>query len=244
MEEKIIYEVLRVINGKSIFLENHLSRMKNSFELINEKFTLTYEEISRKIDDLIKSENKVEGNIKITYGVHEKILKIFFIKHSYPSNEMYDTGVKTILYFGERNNPNAKIVDDNFREKVNSEIKEKNVYEAILVNQNGYITEGSKSNIFMVKDNELLTSPINEVLPGVTRGKIIKIAEKLGIKVKEVEYKYSDIDKLDGMFISGTSPNILPIKSVNNINLDSNNDIIRKLAIEYDNDISQYLKNH
>jgi len=244
MEEKIIYEVLRVINGKSIFLENHLSRMKNSFELINEKFTLTYEEISRKIDDLIKFENKVEGNIKITYGVHEKILKIFFIEHSYPSNEMYETGVKTILYFGERNNPNAKIVDDNFREKVNSEIKEKNVYEAILVNKNGYITEGSKSNIFMVKDNELLTSPINEVLPGVTRGKIIKIAEKLGIKVKEVEYKYSDIDKLDGMFISGTSPNILPIKSVNNINLDSNNDIIRKLAMEYDNDISQYLKNH
>ena len=244
MEEKIIYEVLRVINGKSIFLENHLSRMKNSFELIDEKFTLTYEEISRKIDDLIKFENKVEGNIKITYGVHEKILKIFFIEHSYPSNEMYKTGVKTILYFGERNNPNAKIVDDNFRGKVNSEIKEKNVYEAILVNQNGYITEGSKSNIFMVKDNELLTSPINEVLPGVTRGKIIKIAEKLGIKVKEVEYKYSDIDKLDGMFISGTSPNILPIKSVNNINLDSNNDIIRKLAMEYDNDISQYLKNH
>ena len=244
MEEKIIYEVLRVINGKSIFLENHLSRMKNSFELINEKFTLTYEEISRKIDDLIKFENKVEGNIKITYGVHEKILKIFFIEHSYPSNEMYETGVKTILYFGERNNPNAKIVDDNFREKVNSEIKEKNVYEAILVNQNGYITEGSKSNIFMVKDNELLTSPINEVLPGVTRGKIIKIAEKLGIKVKEVDYKYSDIDKLDGMFISGTSPNVLPIKSVNNINLDSNNDIIRKLEIEYDNDISQYLKNH
>ena len=244
MEEKIIYEVLRVINGKSIFLENHLSRMKNSFELIDEKFTLTYEEISRKIDDLIKFENKVEGNIKITYGVHEKILKIFFIEHSYPSNEMYETGVKTILYFGERNNPNAKIVDDNFRGKVNSEIKEKNVYEAILVNQNGYITEGSKSNIFMVKDNELLTSPINEVLPGVTRGKIIKIAEKLGIKVKEVEYKYSDIDKLDGMFISGTSPNILPIKSVNNINLDSNNDIIRKLAIEYDNEISKYLKNH
>ena len=244
MEEKIIYEVLRVINGKSIFLENHLSRMKNSFELINEKFTLTYEEISRKIDDLIKSENKVEGNIKITYGVHEKILKIFFIEHLYPSNEMYKTGVKTILYFGERNNPNAKIVDDNFRKKVNSEIKEKNVYEAILVNQNGYITEGSKSNIFMVKNNELLTSPIKAVLPGVTRGEIIRLAEKLKIKIKEVQYKYSNIDKLDGMFISGTSPNILPIKSVNNINLDSNNDIIRKLAMEYDNDINQYLKNH
>ena len=244
MEDKIIYEVLRVINGKPIFLETHLRRMKNSFELINKEFKFSDEEISMEINNLIKTENKFEGNIKITYGVHEKILRIFFIEHSYPSSEMYESGVKTILYFGERENPNAKIVNENFREKVNSEIKDKNVYEAILVDKNGYITEGSKSNIFMVKDNELLTSPIKAVLPGVTRGEIIKIAQKLGIKIKEVEYKYSDIDKLDGMFISGTSPKILPIKEVNDISLNPNNNIIRKLRIEYDNEINQYIKNH
>ena len=243
MEDKIIYEVLRVINGKPIFLETHLRRMKNSFRLINEKFKLSYEEISINIDNLIKTENKSEGNIKITYGVHEKILKIFFIEHSYPSEETYESGVKTILYFGERENPNAKIVNENFRKNVNDEIKDKNAYEAILVDNNGYITEGSKSNIFMVKDNELLTSPIKAVLPGVTRGEIINIAGKLGIKIKEVEYKYLDIDKLDGMFISGTSPKVLPIKSVNNINLDPNNGIIRKLSKEYDNDINEYIKN-
>ena len=244
MVDKIIYEVLRVINGKPIFLQTHLRRMKNSFELINKEFKFTYEEISKKINNLIKTENKSEGNIKITYGVNEKILRIFFIEHSYPSYEMYQSGVKTILYFGERENPNAKIVNENFREKVNCEIKDKNAYEAILVDKNGYITEGSKSNIFMVKDNELLTSPIKAVLPGVTRGEIIKIAEKLGIRIKEVEYKYSDINKLDGMFISGTSPKVLPIKEVNDISLNPNNDIIRKLRSEYDNKISEYIKNH
>ena len=244
MEDKIIYEVLRVINGKPIFLENHLKRMKNSFELINEEFGLTYEELSMKINNLIKTEKKYEGNIKITYGVHEKILRIFFIEYSYPSDEMYGDGVETILYFGERKNPNAKIVNENFREKINSEIKDKNAYEAILVDKNGNITEGSKSNIFMVKDNELLTSPIKAVLPGVTRGEIIKIAEKLRIKIKEVEYKYSDIDKLDGMFISGTSPKVLPIKAVNDISLNPNNSIIRKLMIGYDNEINEYIKNH
>lgn len=244
MEDKIIYEVLRVINGKPIFLENHLKRMKNSFELINEEFGLTYEELSMKINDLIKTEKKYEGNIKITYGVHEKILRIFFIEYSYPSYEMYGNGVETILYFGERENPNAKIVNENFREKINSKIKDKNAYEAILVDKNGNITEGSKSNIFMVKDNELLTSPIKVVLPGVTRGEIIKIAKKLRIKIKEVEYKYSDIDKLDGMFISGTSPKVLPIKAVNDISLNPNNSIIRKLMIEYDNEINEYIKNH
>ena len=244
MEDKIIYEVLRVISGKPIFLESHLSRMKNSFELIGEKFELKYEEISMKINNLIKAENKSEGNIKITYGIHEKTLRIFFIEHSYPSEVMYENGVKTILYFGERENPNAKIVNESFRENVNSEIKEKNAYEAILVDKSGYITEGSKSNIFMVKGSELITSPVKAVLPGVTRGEIIKIAKKIGINVKEMEYRYSDIDKLDGMFISGTSPKIVPIREVNSINLNPNNGIIRELITEYDNEIKKYIENH
>ena len=191
MKDKIIYEVLRIINGKAIFLEAHLNRMKNSFKLIDEEYTLSYEKINAKINDLIKTENKYEGNIKITYGISEKILKIFFVEHEYPCDEMYQNGVETILYFGERENPNAKIVNENFREKINIEIKNKNVYEAILVNKNGYITEGSRSNIFMIKDNELLTSPIKAVLPGVTRGEIINIAEKLKIRLKEVEYNMS-----------------------------------------------------
>jgi branched-chain amino acid aminotransferase len=242
MEQKIIYEVLRVVNGKAIFLENHLKRMKNSFELIGEIFTLSYEEIIIKIDELIRNENKLCGNIKITYDIYIKDIKIFFIDHSYPSIEMYQNGVETILYFGERENPNAKIINDDFREKVNKEIKYKNVYEAILVDNNGYITEGSRSNIFMVKDNKLLTSHIKSVLPGVTRGEIIKLAEKFGIDIKEVEYNYLDIEKLDGMFISGTSPKVLPIKQVNNIKFHVNNSIIRKLMLEYDNQVARYIK--
>ncbi|EHJ01529.1 aminotransferase class IV [Clostridium sp. DL-VIII] len=243
MADKIIYEVLRVMDGKPIFLENHLKRMENSFKLINEEFTLTYEKISDRIKLLIKNENKDNGNIKITYGVNEKALNVFFVEHSYPSKEMYENGVETILYFGERENPNAKIINDNFREKVNKEIRDKQVYEAILVDKNGYITEGSRSNIFMVKDNIILTSPVKAVLPGVTRGEIIGIAKKIQIQVEEVEYKYLDINKLDGMFISGTSPKVLPIRKVNDINLNPNNDIIRKLMKEYDDKIHAYIRN-
>jgi branched-chain amino acid aminotransferase len=242
MGEKIIYEVLRVINGKPIFLENHFKRMENSFKLIEQEVELTYEEICNKIYALIKKENKLEGNIKITYEVYSKQLKIFFIEHSYPSKEMYENGVKTILYFGERDNPNAKIVNENFREKVNKEIKENNAYEAILVDSDGYITEGSRSNIFMIKGNKLLTSPVKAVLPGITRGEVIALAERLKIEVEEIEYKYLDINKLDGMFISGTSPKVLPIKQVNDISLNVNNAIIKRLMQEYDDEINEYIK--
>ncbi len=240
---KVIYEVLRIIHGKPLFLENHLLRMENSFKLINVDCCLENFKIRKDIENLVRENEKLEGNVKITYNVNEKVMRIFFINHSYPNEKMYQNGVKTILYFGERDNPNAKIVNLSFREKVNIKIRESNAYEAILVDRNGYITEGSKSNIFMVKDDVLLTSSVKAVLPGVTRGEIIDIAIENGIKVEEVSYKYSDIEKLDGMFISGTSPKILPINQVDSIKI-NNNEIIGKLIKYYNDKIISYIKSN
>lgn len=152
----IIYEVLRVINGKAVFLKDHIERMKRSFALINMEFPFNTEDVEKKVNEVIKKNDNVLGNIKITYNTASKNLKIYYIKHSYPSNELYTEGVKTILYYGERENPNAKIVNDNFRAKVTEEIKKSNAFEAILVDRNGLITEGSKSNIFAIKDGNLL----------------------------------------------------------------------------------------
>lgn len=244
MEEKIIYEVLRIIDGKPVFLEEHIKRMENSFKLVNEEFKLKYDDIVKDIDNTVKSENKIIGNIKITYSLSLRELKVFFISHSYPTDEMYRNGVKTILYFGERNNPNAKIVNDDFRNMVNCEINKHNAYEAILIDRNGFITEGSRSNIFMINGNKLITSPLKAVLPGVTRGKIIDIAHRIGIEVKEEEYSYKNIDKLDGMFISGTSPEILPINSVNEIALNPQNSVIEILSKEYSKEVKKSLYNN
>lgn len=241
MEEKVIYEVLRIIDGKPVFLEAHIKRMENSFKLVGEKFPLNYNDICKQISELVRNENKEIGNIKLTYGLNSKEFKVFFINHSYPTDEMYEKGVKTILYFGERTNPNAKIVNDDFRSKVNAEIEKNKAFEAVLVDRNGFITEGSKSNIFIVKGKELITSPVKAVLPGVTRGEIIKLAQKIGIKVREEEFNYKDIDKLDGMFISGTSPKVLPISHVGEIKLNPQNDIINQISQEYNNEIKRYL---
>ena len=243
MEEKVIYEVLRVIDGKPIFLEAHIKRMKNSFKLVGQEFPLDYNDICLQISELVKKENKSIGNIKLTYGLNSREFKVFFINHSYPTDDMYEKGVKTILYFGERTNPNAKIINDDFRSKVNAQIEKNKAFEAILVDRNGFITEGSKSNIFMVKGNELITSPAKAVLPGVTRGEIIELAHNIGVSVREEEYSYDDIDKLDGMFISGTSPKVLPINSVGEIKLNPKNDVIKKLLDEYNSAMKKYIEN-
>ncbi len=239
---RIIYEVIRVVNGVPLFYEDHLKRLELSFRLMNKPFSYKYDKIKDYLISLIKA-NKVEvGNIKLTFDIKTDTMKVFSIKHNYPDSDMYNKGVKTILYHGERTNPNAKVVDNNFREKVTEEIIKSNAFEAILVNNNGYITEGSKSNIFMIKDETLYTSPLEEVLPGVTRGRIIALAKKNGVKFEEKNINYKDIKDFDAIFISGTSPKILPIECINEVKMDVKNKLMRDLMQIFDEEINLYIE--
>lgn len=238
---RIIYEVIRVINKVPLFYEDHIKRLESSFRLMEKPFSYKYDKIKEYLTKLIDA-NKVEcGNIKLTFDIKTDTMKVFSINHSYPKEELYKIGVKTILYHGERSNPNAKVVDSNFREKVTEEINKAEAFEAILVNNNGYITEGSKSNIFMIKEDKLYTSPLEEVLPGVTRGRIIALTKSLGIKVEEKNINYKDLRDFDAMFISGTSPKILPISVVDDISMNIENKIMKMLMKEFNKEIEYYV---
>jgi len=239
---RIIYEVIRVINKVPLFYEDHLKRLESSFRLMKKTFSYNYDKIREYLTRLIEANGIENGNIKLTFDIKTDTMKVFSIKHNYPSDDLYKTGVKTILFHGERTNPNAKVVDSSFRTKVTEEINKAFAFEAILVNNSGYITEGSKSNIFMIKEDVLYTSPLEDVLPGVTRGRIISLAKSLGIKVEEKNINYKDIENFDAMFISGTSPKILPISAVDNINLKIDNKIMQLLIKEFNEEITKYIK--
>lgn len=242
---KSVYEVIRIIEGVPLFIKEHIDRFVNSTKLIGKEMLIDKKEIEESISKLIEVEGRDNGNIKIVfnYGRENDNWYMYFLKHSYPTEEMYEQGVDTILYHGERENPNAKVMNLNFREKVDEAIKSKGVYEAILVDRNGYITEGSKSNIFMVYENKVITSPAELVLPGVTRGILISVIKEAGISFSEERFHYKNIDKLQGLFISGTSPKVLPIKSVDHYSFTSpNNEIIGTIKHLYDKRIAEDIK--
>lgn len=232
-EKKIIYEVIRVINGYPLFLEEHMNRMDNSVVISKTNYKHSSTEIESDIKKVIEKCNIVNGNIKVVLWQGGSM--VFEINHSYPSIDMYNEGVPTILYFGERENPNAKIINNDFRGKVNKEIAKNNVFEAILVNNDGNITEGSKSNIFMVKDGVVYTAPVKGVLPGITRDKIIEACRMINVQVKEEDISYKEVENLDGLFISGTSPKVLPIKKIGEKEFfSSKNEIIEGISAAYD----------
>lgn len=242
-EGKALYEVIRIINGVPLYLEEHLERLKNTAKLTNDKLWLDLNEVTKSIFKLIDINDIKYGNIKMVFNFNKcNNFLVYFVEHHYPTEDMYLNGVKTIFYHGERKNPNAKVIDVNFRKGAQDEIKKHNAFEAILVDRNGFITEGSKSNIFMIKGDDVLTSPLKDVLPGVTRAKIIDLCIKNNINILEKQVKYTDIDKLDAAFISGTSPKVLPIKFINDFELNSTkNKILNIIKQEYDKDIKLYI---
>lgn len=246
---KSLYEVVRVIESVPLFLDRHLDRLINSAKLVNLSLWLDKSEIKAAIKELIGQNENQDGNVKIIFNYNEnsadnKFLA-YYIEHHYPSEEEYNVGVEAILYHGERSNPNAKVINNDFRKRVDNKISASGVYEAILVDSDGHVTEGSKSNIFMVRNDTVITAPVESVLPGITRDVIIRICKSNGISFAEEKVYYKDIVKLDGLFISGTSPKVLPIRKVDDIYFNSvENSIVQRVKNLYDEYILKSIKEH
>jgi len=241
---KTLYEVIRIIDGIPLFLEDHLDRLYNSEKITGLDIWLSKEEIKHSIIQLARANEISDGNVKIIFNFTEENNNFlaYFIKHSYPSEEMYNNGVPVGLFFAERENPTAKVINLSLREATDKIIKEKGLFEVILVDKDDFITEGSRSNIFMVIKDKIYTSPKEKVLPGITRNYIMKACSNLGYEVIEKKLTYKEIDLLDGLFISGTSPKVLPINRVENLNFNPQNEIIQNIRAQYESIIRDYIK--
>ncbi|PZC49125.1 MAG: branched-chain amino acid aminotransferase [Chloroflexi bacterium] len=95
--------------------------------------------------------------------------------------------------------------------------------EAILLNQDGHVAEGSGENIFMVQDGRLFTPPITDnVLPGITRDTIMKMAKsELGIETEERSIRRSELYLADEVFMTGTAAHLTPVGEIDNMKIGS-----------------------
>ena len=239
-----LYEVIRVINSKPVFLIEHLTRLVSSAKKVGQFVWLNYFELVEKIKLVISSNGVVEGNIKNVFNIHQnnRNFYCYFINHIYPTQQEYQEGVSTIVYNAERRNPNAKVYNHKLRTYTNAIISNPDVFEVILMDNLGNITEGSRSNLFLIKDNKLVTAPDNEVLNGIVRGKVIEICERMGVPVLKEKIPYSSLSKYDSAFLTGTSPQILPIRHINVLSFDVNHHLLKLLLEAYRNELADYMQ--
>ena len=213
-----VYEVVRIQNGKALFLTEHLERMQHSLDLIYGNFQCSKSALQDDLNLLIQANNVNEGNIKMELRKEGESFHplLYFIPHRYPSQEQVEKGIQMRFQFDERPNPNAKISNWQVRGNANSIIDEHQIYETLLVNADGFITEGSRSNIFFIKEGRLFSAPEEWILPGITRAKVLGICKSLDIKVYHQKIHYNELTQFDAAFITGTSPGVLQVQNIEN----------------------------
>lgn len=237
-----IYEVIRIIDGKILFWEEHFERLLSSLKSFNCLNLVTKDALKSVIQKLVLVNNMANINVRINIYLDDNVnVVIGFIPSIYPSSDMYVKGVKTLLYKAQRINPAIKVVHPNLHADI-LRLKEQNkVYEVLLVDQNNCVTEGSRSNLFFIKGNCVYTAPSKEVLIGITRTKVVLVCKELGIPVVEEPILVERLSAFDACFISGTSPKVLPLCAIDFNVYQTDNRILQIIMNEYNNMINSVL---
>ena len=243
-----VYEVIAVLDDNLIDLDFHLKRLKYSLRELEIKFTINKKNLTNIFLNLIKKNKTRNGIIylQITRGIQFREHK--YQKNLIPNLIVYSrnksfnlpgkkfVGVKTITYkdlrWKRRDIKTVNLLPNIIAANM---AKKKNAYEAILI-QNGKVTEGTSSNIWIIKRNNLITHPANsDILKGVTRTSLLKIIKKTSLKLIEKQFTHKQLINADEVFLTSSGSFITPILKIDNkkINNGKIGDITLKLAEMY-----------
>jgi len=237
MSADIYYEVVRLIDGKLLFLKDHLDRLERS--LTGSAISFPGKElIMDHLGVLLKHNSLTRGNIRICLQSARgkgADLYCYFIPYVYPDPKMYKEGVVLKSYPHTRPNPGIKKWDDRFRRSVGQFIREQGIYEAVLLNPDQQITEGSRSNLFFIdRDHRLVTAPEHMILPGITRKYVFDIARTHGIRIIEEAVALASAGSYLSAFISGTSPKVLPVRQLDEYRFEVAHPVLQLLMKEFE----------
>ncbi|MFC0876281.1 aminotransferase class IV [Saccharicrinis sp. FJH2] len=234
MEGQNIYEVVRIIDGKILFWEDHFNRLVNSLRAKQVDVPLSEINFPELISILIRQNMFRYMNIRIDVFISESINVIIgFIPSFYPEPVIYNTGVKTVTLESIREDPAVKVVHHDLKLKVDHILKNQDVFEVILINELGNLTEGSRTNLFFIKGDAVFTPETKDVLSGVTRNKVIELCRRENISVKEGNISYNEINRYDACFLTGTSPGVLPISFIDGVGFKVHSSILLKIMNAY-----------
>ena len=244
-----VYEVLRVEQSVPLFIEDHIDRLFHSLTLEQLEINESKADINNFVNRLIQKSQFIRGRIKLVYhfpDYPETIpyhFLIYFTPASFPAEELYSKGVHVSLCHAVRNDPNAKVLHTKAREQANEKIHKQHLFEVLLVNQENYITEGSRSNVFFISENKLVTPPDDSVLQGIARKNVIRLcrAHNLALEIRNVAV--SELNSFSSVFLTGTSLKVLPVHRIDDIEYQVRGDFYRFIFSEFDGLIKAYI-NH
>jgi branched-subunit amino acid aminotransferase/4-amino-4-deoxychorismate lyase len=233
-----VYETLKVRKGKLFFVKEHVERLFLSCELIELEHIFTHEQIEKYIQELVTALEVDACNIKMMLiggkAREDATLYIFATAPLFPDRKLYKQGAKTKTYKYERWLPNAKSLNMLPSYLIYKKALTADCYDGLLIDRDGCIREGTRTNFFCIKGMEIISPPTEKILEGVTRKTIISVLTKNGYGYVEKNIPLADISKYDGAFLTSTSTKIIPIKQIDNFVYPEIPENLKKLMKIYD----------
>lgn len=213
-----IFETIKVIDNMPLFFQEHYDRLLKSASFFGHEFPYSIDELMEMLTILLSKE-KIDA-IKVLYAFGKDENYIIIKGRTFDfDRKLLSCGValdiceygrhskdfmlrhKTMNYMGNNYFQNSK----------------KDAYETIFLNEMGNITEGSKTNIFFIGDQNIITPNVDQgLLPGIMRGAIIDSLRGRGLDVIEDKIELSDLSKYKGAFITNSLIGAVPVKKIGN----------------------------
>jgi len=243
-----LFETIRIVNGKPFRWREHIERMRAGAEFLKIKLPYGANQLRRIAGELV-ARNKMP----------DSILRVNFSRGTGPVGYSPRNADKSTLVmslragprFNQKNPQLWKLIISSFRLGANdplTRIKTSNKLpqilaraqaddagadEALLLNTDGYVAEGTSSNVFWVKRGAIYTPPLESgILPGVTRTVVFEIARKLRVPIREKNGRVWDLAQSDGVFLSLSSWGIVEVNSLNGKTLKTT-DTIGRIRLIY-----------
>ncbi|OHC05628.1 MAG: branched-chain-amino-acid transaminase, partial [Planctomycetes bacterium RIFOXYB12_FULL_42_10] len=227
-----VFEGIRAYHGKIFTLDEHLDRIYDSATAISLKIPITKAEMAEAIKQTMKANNLTDSYIRlvVTRGVGKLGLdpnkcatpQIIIIADTIElySKALYEKGLDIVTVTTIRNHFSAldpKIKSLNYLNNILAKIEsiQSGAGEALMLNKDGYVAECAGDNIFIFKDNTLLTPPSSAgILVGITRNVVMKLAAEMGVQVREELMTRYDLYIAEECFLTGTAAEIIPVVKI------------------------------
>jgi len=252
-----VYETMRSYDTVFFRLDEHLGRLERSASLIrmqipDRKF------IAGAVHETIRANRLSGAYVRVTLargkgpiGLDPALCKtptLVIIAepfHPYPE-QFYQDGVFLVISPVIRNHVraiNPMIKSLNFLNNIlaKADAKDRGAYEAIMLNAEGYITEGTVCNIFFVKDDSIFTPSVDAgILDGITREVVIRLARGSGLSVHEGLYSPADILGATEVFFTNTTAEVMPVSKIDDMTY-AVGSISKRLRELYQAEVAKYV---
>lgn len=224
-----VYEVVPVVNYTVLDREPFLERFDRSLRELDLKWPMSRNEFLKMIDELVKKNDIKEGGVymQVTRGVAPRDFSYpqdidttctaFGFKKDVINNPYAISGIKVAMVEDIRwKRRDVKSIALLGQCMAKEEAKRKGAYEGWMV-EDGFVTEGTSSSAYIVKDNVIITRPLsNSILPGIRRKLLIEIANEHDIKIEERLFTPQEALNADEAFLSSATTFVLPIVEIDN----------------------------